>query len=60
VSAVHLGSGVRQQGYFDRPASARKDTLSPGRWDVSLTDPGGHKLPRAAPPRAYRFTIDIG
>jgi hypothetical protein len=58
--ADRLAHEVREQGYFDWPAWARKDTLSPGRWTVSLTDPDGYPLPCAAPQGACRFTIDIG
>jgi hypothetical protein len=58
--ADRLEHEVRQQGYFDWPAWARKETLSPGRWQVSLTDPDGYPLPCATPQGACRFTISIG
>jgi hypothetical protein len=58
--ADRLEHEVREKGYFDWPAWARKDTLSPGRWVVELTDPNGNLLPCAAPPGPSRFTIEIG
>jgi hypothetical protein len=58
--ADRLEHEVRERGYFDWPAWARKDTLSTGRWEVSLTDPDGYPLPCAAAGGPCRFTIDIG
>jgi hypothetical protein len=58
--ADRLEHEVREKGHFDWPAWARKDTLSPGRWVVSLTDPDGRTLPCAAPPGPSHFTIEIG
>lgn len=58
--ADRLEQEVRQKGHFDWPAWARKDTLDPGRWQVSLTDPDGHPLPCATANGACGFAIDIG
>jgi hypothetical protein len=58
--ADRLAHEVREAGYFSWPAWARKDRLSRGRWEVSLTDPNGRPLPCAAPQGVCRFTIDIG
>jgi hypothetical protein len=58
--ADRLEHEVRQTGYFRWPTWVRKDTLGPGRWQVSLTDPDGYPLPCAAPRTLCRFTIDVG
>jgi hypothetical protein len=58
--ADRLEHEIRGQGHFDWPAWARKNTLSAGRWEVSLTDPDGYPLPCATPRGPCRFTIDIG
>jgi hypothetical protein len=58
--ADRLEHEVSEKGYFDWPSWARKDTLSRGRWIVSLTYPDGRPVACAAPRGACRFTIDIG
>jgi hypothetical protein len=57
--ADRLEHEVREKGYFDWPAWARKDTLSPGRWVVELTDANGNLLPCTAPPGPCRLEIEI-
>jgi hypothetical protein len=57
--ADRLEHEVRQRGYFDWPSRARKERLSPGRSEVSLTYPDGRPLPCAAPQGSCRFAIDI-
>jgi hypothetical protein len=58
--AERLQQEVRRQGYLEWPSWARKDTLSHGRWEVSLTDPDGYPPSCATPSGTCRFAIDIG
>ena len=52
---------VRTDGYFEWHSWARKDTLSPGRWTVSLTYPDGEPVLCGTPPGgACRLSIDVG
>ncbi|HTT79002.1 MAG TPA: hypothetical protein VMF86_04915 [Stellaceae bacterium] len=57
---VYAGE-VYRQGYFEWHSWARKDTLSPGAWTVSLTYGDGQPLMcGVATPRPCRFSITIG
>jgi hypothetical protein len=55
-----LAAEVRRTGYFEWHSWARKDSLSPGRWQVSLTYPDGRPLACGNPPAPCRFRIDAG
>jgi len=54
---------VARQGHFEWHSWARKDSLSPGVWTVSLTYPDGRPLPcgsATTAARACRFSVTIG
>lgn len=55
-----LEGEVRQKGSFEWHSWARKDTLSPGTWVVSLTYPDGQPLACGQDAVPCRFTINIG
>jgi hypothetical protein len=55
-----LAGEVRRKGYFEWHSWARKDTLSPGTWTVSLTYPDGTTLRCGQDAQPCRFTINIG
>jgi hypothetical protein len=57
---VYAGE-VQRQGYFEWHSWARKDSLSPGTWQVSLTYADGQPLLCGqSAPRACQFSITIG
>lgn len=58
--AATLEEVVRRSGHFEWHSWARKDTLSPGRWTVSLTYPDGRPLPCGQSEEPCRFTINVG
>jgi hypothetical protein len=60
--APTLAAEVRRRGYFQWHSWARKDTLSPGRWTVSLTYPDGRPLVcgRGAAAQPCRVSLDVG
>lgn len=58
--AAALAGEVRRKGYFEWHSWARKDTLSPGTWTVSLTYPDGTPLSCGQDSQPCRFTINIG
>jgi hypothetical protein len=51
---------VRQRGYFEWHSWAEKDTLSPGRWIVSLTYPSGQPVSCGEDHAACQMAVDIG
>jgi hypothetical protein len=51
---------VRQRGYFEWHSWAEKDTLSPGRWIVSLTYPDGRPVTCGEDHAACQMAVDIG
>ena len=52
---------VGTDGYFQWHSWARKDSLSPGRWTVSLTDADGQPVLCGPPPgAACRLSIEVG
>jgi len=55
-----LQQQVRRTGFFEWHSWARKDTLSPGTWTISLTYPDGQLLPCGHQAQPRRFTIDVG
>ena len=55
-----LEGEVRRRGAFLWHSWARKDTLSPGRWSVSLTYSDGRPVACGAAGLPCRLTIDIG
>jgi hypothetical protein len=59
--AAILAGEVARQGHFEWHSWARKDSLSPGRWTVSLSDRDGRPLMcgRSAP-QPCRFSVTIG
>jgi hypothetical protein len=60
LASVFAGE-VQRQGHFAWHSWARKDSLSPGAWTVSLTYPDGHPLRcGATAPRPCRFSVTIG
>jgi hypothetical protein len=58
--AAALAGEIRRKGYFEWHSWARKDTLSPGTWTVSLTYPDGTPLLCGQDAQPCRFTINIG
>ena len=58
--AAALAGEVQRRGYFEWHSWARKDTLSPGTWTVSLTYPDGTPLLCGQQAQPCRFTINIG
>ena len=58
--AAALAGEVRRKGYFEWHSWARKDTLSPGTWTVSLTYPDGTPVLCGQDAQHCRFTINIG
>ena len=58
--AATLEGVVRRSGYFEWHCWARKDTLSPGTWTVSLTYPDGQPLLCGRDAEPCRFTINVG
>jgi hypothetical protein len=55
-----LAGEVRRQGYFEWHSWARKDTLSPGAWTVSLSYPDGTPLTCGQDAQPCRFTLNVG
>jgi hypothetical protein len=55
-----LEQQVRRKGFFEWHSWARKDTLSPGTWTISLTYPDGQPLPCGHEAQPCRFRIDVG
>lgn len=56
-----LASEVQRTGHFTWHTWARKDTLSPGRWIVSLTDGSGQPLQCAGPtPHPCQISLEVG
>jgi hypothetical protein len=55
-----LEGEVRRTGSFEWHSWAKKDTLSPGTWVVSLTYPNGQPLSCGQDAQPCRFTINIG
>lgn len=57
-----LSREVQQRGYFQWHSWAQKDTLSPGRWIVSLTypDPDGRPVRWGNYRAPCRLTMDVG
>lgn len=55
-----LEGEVRRRGAFLWHSWARKDTLSPGRWTVSLTYSDGRPVACGAAGVPCRLTVDIG
>jgi hypothetical protein len=55
-----LEQQVRRKGSFEWHSWARKDTLSPGTWTVSLTYPDGQPLACGPDAQPCRFTINVG
>jgi hypothetical protein len=55
-----LAGEVQRRGYFEWHSWARKDTLSPGTWTVSLTYSDGTPLPCGQQAQPCRFTINVG
>jgi hypothetical protein len=51
---------VRTKGFFEWHSWARKDTLSPGPWTVSLTYPNGRPLLCGSDAQPCRFKINAG
>ncbi|MGC2411412.1 MAG: hypothetical protein WA459_01780 [Stellaceae bacterium] len=52
---------VRTEGHFQWHSWTRKDSLSPGRWTVSLTYPDGQAVLCGSSPGApCRLSIDVG
>ena len=58
--AATLEGVVRRSGCFEWHSWARKDTLSPGTWTVSLTYPDGQPLLCGRDAEPCRFTINVG
>ena len=58
--AATLNGDVRRRGYFEWHTWARKDSLSPGAWTVSVTYPDGQPLPCGSDSQPCRFTINVG
>jgi hypothetical protein len=58
--AAALDGDVRRRGYFEWHAWARKDTLSPGVWTVSVTYPDGQPLSCGPDAQPCRFAINVG
>lgn len=58
--AARLAGEVAHKGRFTWHSWAEKDTLSPGRWSVSLTYPGGEPLVCGAEQRPCRFSFEVG
>jgi hypothetical protein len=59
--APTLAGEVQRQGHFEWHSWARKDSLSPGAWIVSLTHPDGQPLMcGTTAPRPCRFSVTIG
>jgi hypothetical protein len=58
--AATLEGAVRRSGYFEWHSWARKDTLSPGTWTVSLTYPDGQPLLCGRDAEPCHFTINVG
>lgn len=56
-----LAGEVQRTGHFVWHSWARKDTLSPGRWTVSLTDASGQPLQcGTAAPRPCQISFEVG
>jgi hypothetical protein len=55
-----LGGEVRRKGFFEWHSWARKDTLGPGTWTVSLTYRDGQPLRCAPDAQPCRFTLNVG
>jgi hypothetical protein len=60
AAASRLAGEVARTGHFIWRTWAEKDTLSPGRWSVSLTYPGGEPLACGAEMRPCRFSFEVG
>ena len=58
--ATRLAGEVARQGHFTWHTWAEKYTLSPGRWSVSLTYPGGEPLACGQELRPCRFSFTVG
>lgn len=58
--APALAGEVEHTGHFTWHTWTRKDTLSPGRWSVSLTYPGGKPLACGQELRPCRFSFTVG
>ena len=58
--APALAGEVGHTGHFTWHTWTRKDTLSPGRWSVSLTYPGGKPLACGQELRPCRFSFTVG
>jgi hypothetical protein len=58
--AEALDREVRRKGFFQWHSWARKDTLSPGNWTVSLTYPDGRILPCGQDEQPCRFQLKVG
>lgn len=50
---------VQRKGFFEWHSWARKDTLSPGAWTVSLTYPDGSPLSCGQDAQPCRFQINV-
>jgi hypothetical protein len=55
-----LEAQIRRKGFFEWHSWARKDTLSPGSWTVSVTRPDGQPLPCGGSSAPCRFSFDVG
>ena len=55
-----LAAEVRRTGAFAWHSWAEKDSLSPGRWSVTLTYPNGEPLACGNPPAPCRFSFQVG
>jgi hypothetical protein len=51
---------VRRKGFFEWHSWARKDTLPPGAWTISLTDSDGQLFPCGPDAEPCRFNIGVG
>ena len=51
---------VRSQGFFEWHSWARKDTLSPGDWTVSVTRPNGQPVACGHDGQPCQFSIHVG
>jgi hypothetical protein len=51
---------VKREGSFEWRSWARKDSLSPGTWTVSLTYPDGRPLLCGVAAQPCRFTVNVG
>jgi hypothetical protein len=58
--ASRLAGEVRRKGFFEWHSWARKDTVAPGTWTVSLTYQDGRPLLCGQEAQPCRFTVNVG